>query len=220
MEPRRGCHFWDMDHTLIGCDCEVSWKRYMVETGLADVEDLALADRFFRDYEQGRLDAPAYLAFQLKDFRGREVREMEALAERHFRARVVQHVYPAALRMVQAQLAAEDLVVLLTATNKVIAGPVAEHFGIRTVVATEFEADKGTFNGRLRGEYCLGPGKLARLQAFCEARELPLSQVHYYGDSLPDLHVLREVGHPVAVNPVPGLRQVAMEAGWKVLDFR
>jgi phosphoserine phosphatase len=46
-----------------------------------------------------------------------------------------------------------------------------------------------------------------------------LEDVHYYGDSLPDVHVLERVGHPVAVNPMPGLRTLARERGWRVWDF-
>lgn len=220
MEKHRDYHFWDMDHTLVGCDCEVSWKRFLVETGFAAEQDLELADRFFSDYAQGRLDAQAYLDFQLKDFQGRPVDKMEAMAEQHFQSRVVQHVYEGARQMVQSQLAADDLVVLLTATNKVIASPVARHFGIEIVVATEFDTEGGTFNGKLRSEYCLGPGKLARLQAYCGQNGIALSRVHYYGDSIPDLHVLKEVGFPVAVNPMSGLLRVAQEAGWRVIDFR
>jgi HAD superfamily hydrolase (TIGR01490 family) len=213
-------HFWDMDHTLVACDCEVSWKRFLVAEGLTDARDLALADKFFEAYASGCLDAAAYLAFQLKDFQGKTTEEMAALARWHCEACVVQHVYPEAVRMIQTQLGAGDFVALLTATNKVIAEPVAAHAGIPCVLATEFEAEEGRFTGKLAGRYCLGPGKVIRLESFCADHEISLAQVHYYGDSLPDIQVLEKVGYPVAVNPMPGLRETAIRSGWRILDFQ
>jgi HAD superfamily hydrolase (TIGR01490 family) len=212
-------HFWDMDHTLVACDCEVSWKRFLVAEGLADPGDLVLVDQFFEDYASGRLDAAAYLAFQLKDFQGRPVDEVEALALRHFQACVAERVYPEAVARIQAQLGAGAFVALLTATNRVIAAPVAASAGIPNLIATEFEVEAGRFTGRLQGDYCLGPGKVDRLRTFCDGRGISMAQVHYYGDSLPDITVLERVGHPVAVNPMPGLRERASQAGWEILDF-
>ena len=212
-------HFWDMDHTLIACDCEVSWKRFLVASGLADPRDLGRADAFFADYAAGTLDAEAYLVFQLEDFQGKEAERMDRRAEAHFQARVRPHVYVEAVRMVREQLDRGDFVALLTATNRVLAAPVARHFGIPNVLATEFEVQGGRFTGRVAGGYCLGPGKLARLEGFCTSRGLGLTDVHYYGDSLPDVHVLEQVGHPVAVNPMPGLRSLAQRRGWRICDF-
>jgi HAD superfamily hydrolase (TIGR01490 family) len=212
-------HFWDMDHTLVACDCEVSWKRFLVAEGRTDPGDLELADHFFQAYASGNLDAPAYLAFQLKDFRGKSLPEMEALAQWHFDARVKPWVYSGAQDMIQAQLEAGDFVALLTATNRVIAAPVAAYAGIPCVLATEFAVREGHFTGEVDGGYCLGAGKVARLETFCSAQGISMEVVHYYGDSLPDIHVLERVGHPVAVNPMPGLRETAVKAGWRILDF-
>ncbi len=214
-----GSHFWDMDHTLIACDCEVSWKRFLVAEGLADPSEEAEADRFFADYAAGHLDAEAYLEFQLREFRGRPLAELEARSRRHFEARVRPQVYGTARAMVKAQLERGDLVAVLTATNRVLAAPVAEHLGIPLVLATEFEVREGRFTGSLAGSYCLGPGKLARLRGFCAERGLALADVHYYGDSLHDIPVLEQVGHPVAANPVPGLEAVARVRGWEVVAF-
>jgi HAD superfamily hydrolase (TIGR01490 family) len=213
-------HFWDMDHTLVDCDTQVSWKRFLVEEGLADAGDRELADRFFADYARGELDEAAYLQFQLKDFRGHTVARMAALAKRHFETRVRTRIHGEALDRVRQQLEAGEQVLLLTATSHPIAWPLAAHFGIPKVIATEFELDGDRYSGRMAGIYCLGPGKLALLKQFCGSEGLPLDRVHFYGDSLSDIHVLEKVGFPRAVNPMPGLREIALQEGWEILDFR
>ena len=39
-------HIFDMDHTLIEADCDVTWKQFLVSEGLAPASALAEADRF------------------------------------------------------------------------------------------------------------------------------------------------------------------------------
>ena len=49
-------HIFDMDGTLIDNDCDVSWKLFLVRSGIAPRDDLELADRF---YENREADASA-----------------------------------------------------------------------------------------------------------------------------------------------------------------
>ena len=213
-------HFWDMDDTLIDNDCDLSWKAFLVSIGRVDDSELETARRFYKDYEQGQLDVKAFLEFQMRDFRGQTPDDMRELAIQHFEARVLPKVFSGARKLVREQRDAGDDLHMLTATNRVIAAPVAEAFGIPHLLATELAVEEGRFNGLIQGRYCLGEGKLARLTDYCATRNLGLCDVYYYGDSLSDLHVLRQVGHPVAVNPRPGLLEVARREGWQILDFR
>ena len=77
-------YIFDMDGTLIDNDCDVSWKEFLVAEGLAPRSDLALAKKFFDDYNAGTLRHEDFLAFQLREFVGRSVAEMAEVARRHF----------------------------------------------------------------------------------------------------------------------------------------
>jgi hypothetical protein len=46
-----------------------------------------------------------------------------------------------------------------------------------------------------------------------------LAASHAYSDSITDLPMLEAVGHPTVVNPDRGLRALALERGWPVLEF-
>ena len=76
--------FFDMDHTLIDNDCDVSWKKFLVQHGLAPAAAMDEADRFFADYLAGHLDYDAFIRFQLAEFASRTPAEMAALARWHF----------------------------------------------------------------------------------------------------------------------------------------
>lgn len=213
-------HFWDMDHTLIDNDCDVSWKEFLVAEGLAPVTDLDEAAAFFQQYRENRLDWRAFMAFQLRELAGQTPAELAALAERHFVKIVQPRLYPRAVALVHEQLARGATVCLLTATNRAVALPLAKFVGIPHLLATELELLEGRYTGRMAGEYCGGRGKVPRLLAFCQEHGVPAAEVWYYGDSSADLPALEAVGHPVVANPMPALRAIAEQRGWPLLDFR
>ena len=51
-------------------------------------------------------------------------------------------------------------------------------------------------------------------------RDYDLGSSYAYSDSVSDVPLLEAVGHPTVVNPDRGLRRVAADRGWQVLEFR
>lgn len=212
--------YWDMDHTLIANDCDVSWKEFLLAEGLAPPDTQKWVDYYFDQYQQGILDPDAFLSFQLAEFVGRHEAEMGALAERHFQGRVRDRIYPQAKQLLAQQRAAGDTLCLLTATNEVIAAPLARHLAFPHFLATPLARDNaGRFTGRLAGEYCGGPGKIAYMQRLCRQLGTSLADAAYFGDSTADIPVLSAVGSPHAVNPSEPLATAAREHGWPILLF-
>jgi len=212
-------HFWDMDHTLIDNDCDVSWKEFLIAEGLAPASDRDLIDLYYEQYAGNELDEAAFMAFQLREFVGHDLAHMRALTQQHFEALVRRTVYPAAYDKVQDLRGRGEAICLLTATNRIIAEPVAAHFGFPDIVATELQLKDGRFTGEATGTCCVGLGKIKHLQAYCTAHDVEAADVWYYGDSVADIQVLSAVGHPVAVNPMPELRQEAAQRNWPIIEF-
>ncbi|MEN9360815.1 MAG: hypothetical protein RL095_2350 [Verrucomicrobiota bacterium] len=213
------CHFWDMDHTLIDNDCDVSWKEFLIAGGLAPASARDLAESFFQDYLAGKLVVADYLRFQLEEFRGRSEADLRQLCRRHFESMVRGKIYETGRRMLERQRACGEETVLITSTNRFIAEPVAAELGFKTLMATELEVQDGRFTGALGGVYCLGLGKIGFMEAHLARRGLSLAECAYYGDSSNDIAILERVGHPFAVNPGAKLRATALERQWTILDF-
>ncbi|HNU90391.1 MAG TPA: HAD family hydrolase [Spirochaetota bacterium] len=211
--------FWDMDHTLLDNDCDVSWKLFLIEKGIAPREDLDRIVLFWEQYEEGRLDPVSFNEFQLREFAGRTEEEIAELSREHFETIAGPKAYARAVELVRRQRASGDHTCMITATNIAIATPVAEYFGFDTLIATMLETRGATYTGRIIGDYCVGEGKLPFMRSLCLEHGTDLSESYYYGDSIADLPVLEAVGHPVAVNPRERLRAIALERGWPVLDF-
>ena len=76
--------FWDMDHTLIDNDCDVSWKDFLIAEKIAPPEAKELADMFFRQYQENKLDWEGFMAFQLAELDGLSAEAAAVLAMKHF----------------------------------------------------------------------------------------------------------------------------------------
>jgi phosphoserine phosphatase len=52
-----------------------------------------------------------------------------------------------------------------------------------------------------------------------DRRGIPIGRSYFYTDSLSDLPLLEIVEHPIAVNPDPGLKRLAVQRGWPIEKF-
>lgn len=215
---------FDLDSTLIPKDSDHAFGEFLVRLGWADAEGFARAnDRFYADYVAGRLDMAAYVEFATAPWRGRPAADIER-ALRRFVDEVAQPMlHPQALALVERHREQGDLLALVTATNEVVTRPIADLFGIDTLIATELERDMaGRVTGRFAGTPSFREGKIARVQAWLAGRGQNLASFPrqtFYSDSTNDLPLLERVSHPVATNPSAGLAAVAQARGWPVLQL-
>lgn len=215
-------YYWfDMDHTLIDNDCDVSWKHFVVLKKMADAgETERLADHYYRQYLAGTLDPTEFMDFQLREFRGNTPETMAALAMEHFETMVKPKLYRDAAALCH-KLAANRLpLAIVTSTNTVIARPVADFLGFSELFGAQPEIKNNRYTGTLTGVYPAGPGKAVILQNYCKEHHLSPDQFAYYGDSIHDHFILELVGEPHAVNPGEQLSAVAREKHWDIIHFQ
>lgn len=216
-------HFWDMDHTLIDNDCDVSWKKYLTELGMAGPDSKERADFFYQQYQNQCLDVNAFMQFQLCEIKGKSKQEMAQHFTSHFDKHIKPQIYQEAIQMIKQQQKSGDKVCIISATNRFLVTPLARYLGVDHVLATELGIDDDDcFTGTHDGVYCVGEGKIAHMKRFLgqHCKDIGLYQCSYYGDSDNDVPILKQIGFPNACNPTPGLRTVALQHKWSVYDFK
>ncbi len=82
------------------------------------------------------------------------------------------------------------------------------------MIATRYGERNGAYDGTIVGDFVWGPGKLAAVRSWADARGIDLASSYAYSDSVFDVPLLSAVGHPVAVNPDPRLRIMAALRRW------
>lgn len=213
---------FDLDNTLIGGDSDHAWGEFLVEREHVDGERYRSAnDRFYRDYQRGELDIFAYLEFALEPLAQLSQGQLGNL-QRAFMEEVINEIWlPKAEELIRRHRRDGHHIMIITATNRFVVEPIAERLGVDTLLATEPEKVEGRFTGRVSGEPCYQGGKVLRLhQWLAHNPEYAASEKWFYSDSINDLPLLREVEHPVAVDPDPSLRAEAETRGWPVISLR
>ena len=219
--PRRLTLF-DLDGTLIEQDSDHSFGRFMVELGwVDDAAWSARNDQFFADYQAGHLDLDAYVDFTTAAWRDRPEGELAGM-QRRFMAEVIgPMLHPVARDLVRGHQDAGDLVAIVTATNEFVTRPIADAFGVPTLLAVELERDAaGRVTGRVHGVPTFQAGKVVRVDQWLGGLGLAwadFERVTVYSDSPNDLPLLERASDPVATNPSPTLEAVARARGWRIL---
>lgn len=215
---------FDLDGTLLPGDSDHAFGQFLIDLGWADADTHRQAnDRFYAAYLDGTLDIAAYTEFATRPWRDRAAHELQAAMAR-FMAEVVQpELHAAALALVRQHQAAGDLVAIVTATNEFVTTPIAQAFGVDTLIATQLQRDaQGRVTGALQGTPSFREGKITRVEAWLAGQGLRLDgfeSSHFYSDSSNDLPLMERVSHPVATNPGPALAQIAQTRGWPVLNL-
>jgi HAD superfamily hydrolase (TIGR01490 family) len=212
---------FDLDNTLLGGDSDHAWGDYLCAKGILDpVEYKARNDAFYQDYLAGRLDLQAYLAFSLEILAATEPAQLEQWHAAFMRDCIEPIILPKALALLDQHRAAGDQLLIITATNRFVTGPIAKRLGVNTLLATECEMDGDRYTGRSTGVPCFREGKVTRLEQWLQETGVSLEGSYFYSDSMNDLPLLERVQHPVAVDPDPVLHGEAMRRGWKVMSLR
>lgn len=208
--------FFDMDHTILGTDASVSWKRFLVDIGLAPAEDRAKADYYLDLYHKGRTPVREFVKFQYREFVGRTIEEMQVLTRKHFEQRIRPYIYPDAQAVIDDFGVRNIPTVLVTGTNRHIAEPIIEAMRITTLLPTEPEVVDGKFTGGYLKPFLYKRGKLQKAIEHCDALQTSMDRAAFFADSINDLEMLESVGFPVAVNPSKKLLEQAHARGWAV----
>jgi len=221
--PKRLALF-DLDHTLLALDSDYQWADFLARTGRAG--DPAAARRRNDDlmaaYNAGSLTAEAAAEFMLGLLAPHAPSDLAAWHE-VFMAEVIRPVIDeAALALVRRHQEVGDLCAIVTATNHFVTAPIARALGIAHLIATEPEIINGRYTGRIQGVPSFREGKIVRVRDWLAGMNLTLADFaasYFYSDSINDVPLMETVSHPVATNPSAGLRELARQRGWPVLEL-
>lgn len=212
---------FDLDNTLLGTDSDNAWGEFAVARGIVDAETYGtLNTRFFHDYLDGKLDVNAYLEFCLEPLSRYSREELERWHALFMEEKIEPFILPRAIELVRRHEQAGDTTLIITATNRFVAGPIGRRYGIDIMLASECEEIDGRYTGKPCDIPCFREGKITRLQRWLEETGHDLKGAYFYSDSRNDLPLLSLVDNPVAVDPDDVLLAHAREHGWPVISLR
>ncbi|WP_299729589.1 HAD family hydrolase [uncultured Endozoicomonas sp.] len=213
---------FDLDNTLIAGDSDALWGDFIATNGLVDSEIYREGNNYFYEqYQQGQLDIHKYLAFCLKPLTQMNLDELAIWHDRFME----QVINPIMLAKGKAQIEKHreqgDFLMIITATNRFITEPIVRQLNVDEMLAIDLEIKDNRYTGNIVGTPTFQDGKVIRLQQWLHKHpEHSMAGSYFYSDSKNDLPLLKQVDHPIAVNPDPELESIARDQDWAVMDFR
>lgn len=216
-----GLAIFDLDNTLLAGDSDHAWGEFLCDRGYVDaVEYRARNDQFYADYVSGQLDVLAYQNFCQEILGRTELTTLQAWHKEFMQDYIEPMILPKGEALIAEHRAAGDFIMMITATNSFITGPIAKRLGMDHLIATECGMQDGRYTGQLVGVPSFQAGKITRLNSWLADNQANLLDSHFYSDSHNDLPLLEKVTRAVAVDPDERLRAIALERGWDVLSLR
>nr|WP_239090368.1 HAD family hydrolase [Marinomonas ostreistagni] len=212
---------FDLDGTLLSGDSDYNWGQFLVEKGLVDVNVYKEAnDKFFEQYQAGTLDIHEYLAFSLKPLTQFSKAERDSLHAEFMATKVRPMMQEEAHKLLKFHKDQGHFLLLITATNQFVTGPISEELGMDHIIAPVPEVINDEYTGKIVGVPSFQGGKVTRLNQWLEETGHSMEGSYFYSDSRNDLPLLELVDHPIAVDADPILTDIAKERGWPHISLR
>ncbi|NLC99442.1 MAG: HAD family hydrolase [Gammaproteobacteria bacterium] len=212
---------FDLDNTLLAGDSDHQWGEYLCSRGLVDADAYrAKNDQFYADYVAGQLDVIAYQNFCQEALGKTDKAVLDEWHAGFMRDCIEPMILAKGEALIAQHRAAGDLVMIITATNRFITGPIAQRLGVEHLIATECGMQNGQYTGELVDVPSFQAGKITRLNTWLAEHQATLDDSYFYSDSYNDLPLLEQVTHAIAVDPDDTLRDIAVQRGWTVLSLR
>ncbi len=210
---------FDYDGTLIeGFSVSAIYRDRLRRLDIGPAEFLQSMLIALRGVENEQ-DYAAVLEVTRPALAGQTYAEMLAIGERLFKHETSALLRPQMWQLLRAHRERGHRIVIASSATRFQIDPIAREIEADHALCTEVEVVDGVLTGRVLGRPLWGPGKAAAVRALAREHEIDLDASFAYSDGSEDVPYLEAVGHPAAVSPRPGLRAVAEERGWPILDL-
>ena len=215
---------FDLDNTLLDGDSDYNWGLYLVKKGYLDEGEYKEQNqKFFEEYQMGKLDIFAFAEFQFRFLKNNTRKFLNDVRSDYINEIIKPMILKKAVDLVNQHKEAGDRLLIITATNSFITKPIGELFGIDELIGTDPEENEGEFTGKVKGTPSFKEGKVTRLFDWLDEKNLKLAdfeKTFFYSDSHNDLALLEVVTNPVVVNGDKILLEKAQEKNWHTLNLK
>lgn len=217
-----GAAFFDLDKTVIAKSSALAFGRPFYRERLINRRDVIKSAYAQLMFKLGGAD-DAQIA-RIRDHlatlcKGWSVEQVEQIVNEALAELISPFIYAEAAALIEEHRSAGRAVVLVSASGEEMVRPIGQQLGIDEILATRMVVKDGRYTGDV-GFYNAGPNKVEGVRDLAARRGWDLAECYAYSDSVSDVPLLESVGRPTAVNADRGLRRIAIERGWPMLEFR
>jgi HAD superfamily hydrolase (TIGR01490 family) len=212
---------FDLDHTLLAGDSDLAWGEYLVDHNYVDTKDYAYKNNYFyQQYLQGIMDINEFLEFALQPLAAQSMDTLNNWHKDYLQTKIKPMLQNKAMSLLQKHRDQGDTLLIITATNSFVAGPICELHKVDDYIATVPEIIAGRYTGKVSGTPSYQAGKITRLNEWLAQHNISLQGSYGYSDSINDLPLLQAVDNPCVVDADDALTAHALQQGWPCMSLR
>ncbi len=209
---------FDVDGTLLpGTSCERLFFQHLIDNRILTFRNL------FHFAFRGLTLLPHGRTYALKAnkgyLRGHSIEKMIAIGKEFFSTEVAGRISKKGIARLNEHRDKGERITLLSGMPEFLLINFAEYLKVENYKGSVLEVKSDKITGRTIGVFPLSRGKADIVESIIKEHGIGWNDVTAYGDHYGDRYLLDKVGHPVAVNPNYGLRQIAVEKGWAIEVF-
>jgi len=212
---------FDLDHTLLAGDSDLAWGEFLAANNYVDTASYTQKNvDFYQQYLRGEMDINEFLEFALEPLANNDMAILRNWHDAYMEEKVQPMLQGKAKSLLQKHRDQGDTLLIITATNSFVAGPICKLHGVDDFIATEPEIINGRYTGRVSGTPSYRDGKITRLNAWLDEHNMTLKGSYGYSDSYNDRPLLEAVEHPCVVDGDDKLIAHARQRNWRCISLR
>ena len=222
-EVGRPAAFFDLDKTIIAKSSTLAFGRPFYQSGLLNRR--AVLRSAYAQFVFALAGADEDQMDRMRDYitamcTGWDVAQVREIVNETLHDIIDPIVYDEAVERIQQHKSAGQDVVIVSSSGEEVVGPIGAMVGADHVLATRMVvSDDGKYTGEIE-RYVYGPEKAEAVRELAAERGYDLAASYAYSDSITDLPLLEEVGHPDGGQPGPGATQDRRRARLADSDIR
>ena len=219
--PPRTAAFFDLDKTVIAKSSALAFSKPFFDQGLLNrraVLKSSYAQFLFLMSGADHDQMDRMRSYVTSMCAGWDVEQVKAIVAETLHDIVDPLVFAEAAELIADHRLCGRDVVMVSASGEEIVAPIARALGATHAMASRMVVRDGKYTGEI-GFYCYGENKAAAVLELAALEGYALEHCYAYSDSITDLPMLEQVGHPTVVNPDRALRKEAAARGWPVVSF-
>jgi len=221
LRPAPSLAFFDLDGTMARGHMIFDFPAHLLAAGLFDQQKQEAVTRMRDSFSAGKMNyrevAEALPRLYALGVKGQKAATISLEAEKFVESRMG-NVFGYARPLVMLMREHRRPGIAISGSPAETVRALARRLGMEAAIGTELRTEKGLFTGKVVHNFILKETKRAVFRELVKKLGLDTSACFGFGDTEEDASFLSGVGHPVALNPSPELRTIALKNGWDVFD--
>lgn len=211
--------FFDLDHTIIRYNSGVKWGIGMALGGKLPLKFIIAVSVLGPLYLARILKYEPLMFCLVRCLKGVDAEAHLQEVHEHFKPMLKKDsIYPEMIKLNKWHKKKGHKVFIITQSLDFLVDMFQRRLWIDDAYSTKVEVEDGKFTGQSR--VCASYRKDYYVKMLAKRYNIDLKKSYAYSDSAKDLPMLKDVGHPIAVNPSPVLERIAEKNGWPTLKLK